>query len=83
MISLKLCDEMELVLEFAFSTFRLNAIPSTSYFKTGKKPKPFTTQVLYFTVPKFKDPVWGLFFANTGSINSGTRERKKMGLDAK
>jgi hypothetical protein len=32
MISLKLCDEMELVLEFAFSTFRLNAISSTSYF---------------------------------------------------
>jgi hypothetical protein len=37
MISLKLCDEMELVLEFAFSTIRLNAIPSTSYFKKWQK----------------------------------------------
>jgi hypothetical protein len=37
MISLKLCDEMELVLEFAFSTFRLNAVPSTSYFTNGTR----------------------------------------------
>jgi len=46
MISLKLCDEMELVLEFAFSTFRLKAITSTLCLKTRK----FTTQ--YFTEKK-------------------------------